>query len=84
MREKHTEIHTHVHWETHTVLEESTAEGDGTDKIELKPNNEKSDESKESSTVEQILQLSSIKEKGMISEDEFNFIKNELIKKLKG
>jgi len=64
-------------------LEESAAVGDDTDKIELKPNNEKSDDSKESSIVEQILQLSSCKEKGMISEDEFNFIKKELIKKLK-
>ena len=39
--------------------------------------------SKETSIVEQIIRISSLKEKGMISEDEFNFIKKELIKKLK-
>ena len=36
-----------------------------------------------SSVVEQILKLASFKEKGMISDDEFEFIKKELIKKLK-
>ena len=42
-----------------------------------------SDNSKETSIVEQILKLSSLKEKGMISDEEFEFIKKELIKKLK-
>jgi hypothetical protein len=39
--------------------------------------------SNESSVVEQILKLASFKEKGMISAEEFEFIKKELIKKLK-
>jgi hypothetical protein len=39
--------------------------------------------SNKSSVVEQILKLSSFKEKGMISAEEFEFIKKELIKKLK-
>lgn len=64
-------------------LEETTADGEDVDKIDLKSNSEQIDDSKESSAVEQILKLSSFKEKGMISEDEFNFIKQELIKKLK-
>ncbi len=39
--------------------------------------------SNDSSIVEQILKLASFKEKGMISAEEFEFIKKELIKKLK-
>jgi len=43
----------------------------------------KSNNSTVSSAVEQILKLAEFKEKGMISEDEFEFIKKELINKLK-
>jgi hypothetical protein len=43
----------------------------------------KSNNSTNSSTVEQILKLAEFKEKGMISEEEFEFIKKELINKLK-
>ncbi|MDX1533601.1 MAG: hypothetical protein R3230_05305 [Nitrosopumilaceae archaeon] len=62
-------------------LEETNPNDEDLDKIELKQSSD--DNSHEESTVEQILKLSSFKEKGMISEDEFNFIKKELIKKLK-
>lgn len=41
------------------------------------------DTSNETSIVEQILKLSKLKEQNMITETEFNFIKRELIKKLK-
>lgn len=61
-------------------LEEANAEDEKLDKIEVKP---KDEGNHDESTVEQILKLSSFKEKGMITEDEFNFIKKELIKKLK-
>ena len=37
---------------------------------------------KQSSVVDQIIKLASLKEKGMISEEEFSYIKKELIKKL--
>ena len=47
------------------------------------PSTDTSDFADESSVVEQILKLSSFKDKGMISEEEFQFIKKELIKKLK-
>lgn len=63
-------------------LEEANAEDENLDKIELN-SNDKNDNPNDESTVEQILKLSSFKEKGMISEEEFNFIKKELIKKLK-
>jgi len=43
----------------------------------------KSNNSTGSSTVEQLLRLAEFKEKGMISEEEFEFIKKELINKLK-
>ena len=43
----------------------------------------KSNNSTVSSAVEQILKLAEFKEKGIISEDEFEFIKKELINKLK-
>jgi hypothetical protein len=36
----------------------------------------------QSSIVDQIIRLSSLREKGMISDEEFSFIKKELIKKL--
>ena len=62
-------------------LEETNPNDEDLDKIEVKQSSD--DNSHEESTVEQILKLSSFKEKGMISEDEFNFIKKELIKKLK-
>ena len=42
-----------------------------------------SNNSTDGSVVEQILKLAEIKEKGMISEEEFEFIKKELINKLK-
>lgn len=75
-------------------LEESTAEENAKQVPIIKeppkeqtptplPGEKKSDFSSEASIVEQILKLSSFKEKGMISEDEFKFIKSELIKKLK-
>ena len=63
-------------------LEEANPEDENLDKIELNSNENKNDGNDES-TVEQILKLSSFKEKGMISDEEFNFIKKELIKKLK-
>ena len=47
------------------------------------PSTDTADLANESSVVEQILKLSSFKDKGMISDDEFQFIKKELIKKLK-
>jgi hypothetical protein len=43
----------------------------------------KSNNSTDSSVVEQILKLAEFKEKGMLSEEEFEFIKKELINKLK-
>lgn len=45
--------------------------------------NATSNNSTDGSVVEQILKLAEIKEKGMISEEEFEFIKKELINKLK-
>jgi hypothetical protein len=45
--------------------------------------NATSNNSTDSSVVEQILKLAEFKEKGMISEEEFKFIKKELINKLK-
>ena len=63
-------------------LEETNSDDEDLDKIDVKPHEESNSEHEES-TVEQILKLSSFKEKGMISEEEFNFIKRELIKKLK-
>lgn len=62
-------------------LEEASVDDDKLDKIEVKPND--NENNNDESVVEQILKLSSFKEKGMISDDEFNFIKKELIKKLK-
>lgn len=62
-------------------LEEAKSEDEDLNKIEVKPKEKESNH--DESTVEQILKLSSFKEKGMISEDEFDFIKKELIKKLK-
>ena len=63
-------------------LEETNPDDEDLDKIDVKQN-ENQENPNDDSTVEQILKLSSFKEKGMISEDEFNFIKKELIKKLK-
>ena len=63
-------------------LEETSPDDENLDKIDVKSSEDKNTEHEES-TVEQLLKLSSFKEKGMISEDEFNFIKKELIKKLK-
>ena len=63
-------------------LEEANSDDENLDKIELN-SNENSNNANDESTVEQILKLSSFKEKGMISDEEFNFIKKELIKKLK-
>jgi len=63
-------------------LEETNPDDENLDTIDVKPS-ENQEISSDDSTVEQILKLSSFKEKGMISEDEFNFIKKELIKKLK-
>ena len=63
-------------------LEEASPEDENLDKVDVKPS-ESTNTEHEESTVEQLLKLSSFKEKGMISDDEFNFIKKELIKKLK-
>ena len=63
-------------------LEESNPDDENLDKVDVKPSNN-ADTEHEESTVEQLLKLSSFKEKGMISNDEFDFIKKELIKKLK-
>ncbi len=52
----------------------------------LKPqiqNNNSAQQSTPTSIVEQILKVASLKENGMISEEEFIFIKKELISKLK-
>ena len=75
-------------------LEEINSELNDADKIKIKSNSESesikaksvsapTDISSTDSVVEQILRLSTFKEKGMISDDEFNFIKKELIKRLK-
>lgn len=50
--------------------------------IQTVKTNSSSNESNQTSVVDQIIKLSSLKEKGMISEDEFRYIKSELIKKL--
>ncbi len=50
--------------------------------IQTVKTNSSSNESNQTSVVDQIIKLSSLKEKGMISEDEFAYIKSELIKKL--
>lgn len=74
-------------------LEEINPELNDAEKIMIKPNSESepikaksvsapTDISSTDSVVEQILRLSTFKEKGMISDDEFNFIKKELIKRL--
>lgn len=74
-------------------LEEINPELNDAEKIKIKPNSESepikaksvsapTDISSTDSVVEQILRLSTFKEKGMISDDEFNFIKKELIKRL--
>ncbi len=63
--------------ETDTIKEEKSTEN------ELQKPTITSNTSNETSVVEQILKLSSFKEKGMISDEEFEFIKKELIKKLK-
>lgn len=75
-------------------LEEINPESNDTEKIKIKSNIDSesirakpvsvpTDMSSTDSVVEQILRLSTFKEKGMISDDEFNFIKKELIKRLK-
>ena len=54
-------------------------------KQEIKPTDQTEPKSSETSTsiVDQILKLSALKEKGMISDEEFSYIKQELIKKLR-
>ncbi|KAF6242565.1 hypothetical protein C6988_07770 [Nitrosopumilus sp. b1] len=75
-------------------LEEINPELNDAEKIRIKSNTESesikaksvsspTDMSSNDSVVEQILRLSTFKEKGMISDEEFNFIKKELIKRLK-
>ena len=69
-------------------LEEVKEEDQETNQIEVNPKEPTSITSTpvagdEDSIVEQLFKISSLKEKDMISQDEFDFIKRELIKKLK-
>lgn len=69
------------------LFEDDIEQVPATNPVESKPHpmpveNNADAENNETSIVEQIIKLSSFKEKGMISDDEFLFIKKELIKKL--
>ncbi len=65
---------------------ESVSSNDNRSESNLPPRifpNENNSQSNHTSVIDEIIKLSALKEKGMISEQEFLYIKNELIKKIK-
>ena len=62
---------------------ENPVQPDNKEKIQTKTQNSSNDTTtKQASIIDQIMKLSSLKEKGMISDEEFMYIKKELLKKL--